>query len=381
MINASNLNRYINDLMPKLKYFGLFFGKVENNCDPKQMGRIQVRIHHIKGFSNEGISSDVLKWAVVANQGPGSWDTGSFNPPNIGDYVIVGFVAGEPDSAVILGTWQGMPKEVQEYGRLTETGSDEQVPPYEVAMETWKGKTGVELPRETQLIRNTDPTRRVIFKTAKGAALYIDEIDEGEFLEMVDRSGQGITMHARVLKELNRGNAEQRGIKTVFNGDQIRYTEKIQDREVYVRLNDLLNQGVLIQGRRGEERVKLQSKQPDFSEAGYEEADLRDMHVGKERQTFEINAGHGYCNYEGVQNGSIKIRVRYDANRPLVEIEAMGEDSIIVINGKRLTIGSDTITIEGSILLDGDVLIAGDLTCTGEIIEGKKRDEGSVNYR
>ena len=67
-------------------------------------------------------------------------------------------------------------------------------------------------------------------------------------------------MEGRVLKAENVANKEQRGLRTAFTGDQLRYDEKIQDREVKVSLRDTLNQGINIEGKRNEERIKIQSK-------------------------------------------------------------------------------------------------------------------------
>lgn len=388
-----SIYRLINEYMTQHYMGGFVRGTVENDCDPLSYGRVQVRIPYLHGVSiDDGLPTERLPWAQVIYPGSSGWDFGKYDPPIIGTTVLIVFEMGDPYRPIILGNWQAIPatddpnqnaqvQDLTQYGESKNAANEVGIPYKPTAMGKWFGKNRLETPKETHLTVNYEPTTRVPFKTPKGAAISINEGGETEGVSMVDRAGQGIAIKGRVLDDKSQGNAEQRGTRTTHSGTQMIYGESMQDADTSIRIQDMTSQGIRIKGKRGEERMRMQSKQPSFEHDECAKREIRVFDVGDERQTFELNAGHGITVHEAVQNGDVKIRVRYDANRPIIEIEANGEGSAIVINGKRFTVGADTIVMEGDIQLDGDVLISGDLTVTGEILEGKLIKEGSINYR
>lgn len=76
-------------------YFGKYRGKVVNNIDPRQMGRIQVQVPTVTGDNS-------LNWAMpcVPYGGPG---VGLFMIPPVDANVWVEFEGGDPDYPV----WSG----------------------------------------------------------------------------------------------------------------------------------------------------------------------------------------------------------------------------------------------------------------------------------
>jgi hypothetical protein len=77
------------------KFFGKYRGKVEDNIDPLQKGRLRVSVPAVLGDGNFG-------WAMpcVPYAGPG---VGTFALPPSGANVWVEFEAGEPDSPIWTG--------------------------------------------------------------------------------------------------------------------------------------------------------------------------------------------------------------------------------------------------------------------------------------
>ncbi|MFP4598060.1 MAG: phage baseplate assembly protein V [Persicimonas sp.] len=77
------------------KFYGKYRGKVEDNVDPLQMGRLRVSVPAVLGDGNVG-------WAMpcVAYAGPG---VGSFALPPVGANVWVEFEAGDPDRPIWAG--------------------------------------------------------------------------------------------------------------------------------------------------------------------------------------------------------------------------------------------------------------------------------------
>jgi len=82
------------------QYFGKYKGKVENNLDPMQLGRVQVSVPAVLG-------SGKLSWAMpcVPYAGPG---VGLFTVPPVGANVWVEFEGGDTDYPILSGCFWGV---------------------------------------------------------------------------------------------------------------------------------------------------------------------------------------------------------------------------------------------------------------------------------
>lgn len=82
------------------QFFGKYRGKVENNVDPQQQGRIQVSVPAVFGEGS-------LSWAMpcVPYAGPG---VGLFAIPPVGANVWVEFEGGDPDYPIWSGCFWGL---------------------------------------------------------------------------------------------------------------------------------------------------------------------------------------------------------------------------------------------------------------------------------
>lgn len=81
------------------EFFGKYRGKVENNIDPMQMGRIQVSVPAVLGDGR-------LSWAMPSVPYAGS-GVGFFAIPPMGANVWVEFEAGNPDYPIWSGCFWG----------------------------------------------------------------------------------------------------------------------------------------------------------------------------------------------------------------------------------------------------------------------------------
>ena len=86
--------------MNQKQYFGNYRGKVENNLDPMQMGRVQVSVPAVLG-------SGKLSWAMpcAPYAGPG---VGFFTVPPVGANVWVEFEGGDTDYPILSGCFWGV---------------------------------------------------------------------------------------------------------------------------------------------------------------------------------------------------------------------------------------------------------------------------------
>jgi uncharacterized protein involved in type VI secretion and phage assembly len=82
------------------KFFGKYRGKVENNIDPMQLGRVQVSVPAVLGEGS-------MSWAMpcVPYAGPG---VGFFAIPPAGANVWVEFEGGDPDYPIWSGCFWGV---------------------------------------------------------------------------------------------------------------------------------------------------------------------------------------------------------------------------------------------------------------------------------
>ena len=81
------------------KFFGKYRGKVENNIDPMQLGRVQVSVPAVLGEGS-------MSWAMpcVPYAGPG---VGFFAIPPVGANIWVEFEGGDPDYPIWSGCFWG----------------------------------------------------------------------------------------------------------------------------------------------------------------------------------------------------------------------------------------------------------------------------------
>ena len=81
-------------------FFGKYRGKVENNIDPMQLGRVQVSVPAVLGEGS-------MSWAMpcVPYAGPG---VGFFAIPPVGANIWVEFEGGDPDYPIWSGCFWGV---------------------------------------------------------------------------------------------------------------------------------------------------------------------------------------------------------------------------------------------------------------------------------
>jgi hypothetical protein len=81
------------------RYYGKYRGKVENNLDPLQLGRVQISCPAVLGEGR-------LSWAMPNAPYAGS-GVGLFTVPPIGANVWVEFEGGDPDYPICAGCFWG----------------------------------------------------------------------------------------------------------------------------------------------------------------------------------------------------------------------------------------------------------------------------------
>jgi hypothetical protein len=194
--NEIILDEELNELLEDLKvdYTQFYRGIVVDNLDPEYKGRVKVRIPQIYGTSSSTdnfLATSNIPWANCAISPAGN-DSGTFLPPNIGDTVFVTFESGNPNSPIYFGgIYTVRSEDTQNKGVGSAKLYDGNIVPVGID----------DLPGEIY-----NGTERVLYKSLKGAVIYIDDRDGNEKVVITDQSGQSI-----IMENLSREVLKRRG--------------------------------------------------------------------------------------------------------------------------------------------------------------------------
>ncbi|MBI3803959.1 MAG: hypothetical protein HY282_09395 [Nitrospirae bacterium] len=145
------------------KYWGKYRGFVQENNDPEQLGRLQVKVPSLLADSVTGWA-----WPAVPYAGAG---IGFFFLPQVGDLVWVEFIEGELDHPVWTGCSWGKP------------GGQSELPPE--ALQSYPQQQVIKTPSGNVIIINdASGSESITIRTAEKCEIVID------------RSGQKITIQA-----------------------------------------------------------------------------------------------------------------------------------------------------------------------------------------
>ena len=192
---------------------GVFRGIVEDNDDPLNLCRLRVRVPYLNGMpgTSDGIPTDGLPWAAacIPYAGPGY---GQVLIPDVGSTVWVMFENQAKDRPVWIGCSYGAPsmtgkRDMKSVGYDTFVASD--------------GEWTYEDNREDTpyTFKEHRKNSKVVIHTPKGFEISIDEADEHECLELIDRTGQLIRMYCPVSQDGNIDNNAKRTSGSVMNND------------------------------------------------------------------------------------------------------------------------------------------------------------------
>jgi uncharacterized protein involved in type VI secretion and phage assembly len=135
------------------------------------------------GNPSTGIANKNLPWAYPAFASAG-YEYGTFLVPEVGEWVFVIFENNSTDSPVYLGSSYGKgATQAKTYGSKDGQGQ-------------WTGEAGKnEVPTDAQ---RDEPTKKIIYKSPKGASVEIDEKDCQEQIAITDALGQIVKLESNL---------------------------------------------------------------------------------------------------------------------------------------------------------------------------------------
>ena len=302
---------------------GLFPGIVEATTDPKMLGRCRVRVNAVDG-DESGSPVKSLPWAMPCFPGF------MFSPPQVGDAVWVMFQGGDRRYPVYLGWFPTTPEVAQQRQRhpglagLTYSGTgdpdelasprtptDNDTPdagdePFGGNKEGYQTPAGVcETPPEVRKGRSWDPNTR-IFKTWRGHTIEFSDHPEGEYMKIIDRSGQMILFDCAVTMSNDENNATPRGgsiekcfvegigeaDKDVNNGRTQLPVDVMKGKKAFIRMTDLFGQYLEMWSEEGKSRVRIQSSRKKDDDETPNHYFLISSEEGNEFVEIKTREGH-----------------------------------------------------------------------------------------
>lgn len=322
---------------------GIYRARVENNQDPTKSGKVQVRVpqfHGTEGSSNYLIISG-LPWATPITPVGSGYDHGTLLIPDIGDYVFVLFENGDRSTPLYLGGCYGQgPINPKRYGQVS-SGSPKNSNLYGGG--GWYGGANVpEVPVEVY-DENNSPTGKVVYKSPKGATILVQDKDESEFIQILDRIGQTIKMYSPVTKEANKENLNQR---VSANADDSRRFPAMNPQDIcvggeaYIIIKDASGQQIKLTAKGGSSLMELIT------------LDGLKIHLDKSKIYLDSNGSKIELTKEGVVNitNQAGAKVVLDKSGEV----AVESKKIKMTSQEPLDINTDLVNIYGDLIVHSD---------------------------
>ena len=209
----------------KDEYTYLVRGKVVDNNDPLNIGRVRVRIVHMHGSysddENEVLPPNVIPtknlcWAFVAQPFPVSFESGSYMLPEIGSNVFVMFEDGDNEKPVVIGYSYGSHK-----NNSYKIGNS-------FKSETYTKDKGKRIQRakaqEIPIEGQNSMDAKILYKSPKGSSIQIDDRDGKESIGLIDPVGNMIGIGTQIQANFSRNNEHSRKFKNA-NTENYEFSE------------------------------------------------------------------------------------------------------------------------------------------------------------
>lgn len=330
---------------------GCWPGRVESTDDPKRIDRVRVRVIAFHGTKDD-TPTKALPWASVMSLNGGGLDYGSSGQQYpVGSNVWVMFALGKLEHPVVMGGYRcdrRVPDGINDGHLLTLDGvsdsgadttwspdEDESEHPKDVFEDSYQG--------------DNHPTITVWQKSFKGHTILVEDRDGFEFLQIIDRAGQVIEMNCPVTETANEGNSEQRGSRSAIRDNQVDQGNLVGGR-AFIRLKDIAGQEILLDGRSGNEQIKLLSRN----------------RLGTAEQRLILSSGKGKEGIELVDKQGTRIKLDPNGTVPIILEDYAGNKIEFDADAGTIRVGSAAAS-EETVTSNKDVTVGGYLK---EIIGG-----------
>lgn len=186
MYDSQNLNGFSrmneDDIYTKFDRSGFYRAKVISNNDPLNLGRVKIRIPSLHGISERQtfyVPDAHLPYAYPGIMDVATNHIGKYMIPIEGSLVWISFEAGTENFIYFGGIYCIKPNNDKYiyFNRNINNGESKKIDTDDIEADN-------------------DPHRYVLFKSIKGATIYIDDRDATECIHIEDRFGNSINMNS-----------------------------------------------------------------------------------------------------------------------------------------------------------------------------------------
>lgn len=310
-------------------YNGLYRAYVEDNEDPKMLGRVKIRIYAIHGTKENGISNKNLPFASVVSPFASN-DSGQYLVPEIGTVGYVMFEEGNIDYPVFLGGFftegRKNPNEIGTLDDIREQPTDTSDTPVEVY----------------------NPNTKVLMKTPKGASIIFEDNNGMESMAISNPLGESFFMEYFLKEEKARGNKFKEDTPKEFEEnshfDSISKPTKIGFKTL----------------TKSEFSISSEENSTVMAYKGTGDNDIE----------FRTTSGKGTSEHLiRVTNGGNSCFIKMDENIQLFTDSAMIEirGSDILIRGGAITINGSSLTINAPTKINSTLNVSSNVTAEGDV--------------
>lgn len=386
---------------------GFFRGRVEDNKDPLHIGRIKVRVPKHHGATGDGSQNSTTKdmkddtsadqsqnttstspaiakstddktaekdtkkstavetkglpWASPVTPTGSGRNHGSLMIPDIGDYVFISYEDGDRNKPIYFGGCYGRGADEKECGDNIEPSNPD---PLLYNGKGWNEPKNLnEVPEEVYPYGSNSPTGKVVYKSPKGATIWVQEKDEEEFLQILDRLGQSIKLSSPVAKLYNEHNALARGgaDASSFSSYPAYYCP---NKESTIEIEDLGHQKIIMTGRypRTKSDIKI---------------------LSSDRRT-SITISNKYITLGTNPVTKDQLKDLKPADQDTVDTSANGiilrinrESNTIELISDNISMTAPNISIKGNITMNGNMSMDGSLSTKGIALDGSGNVSGN----
>lgn len=339
---------------------GIYRGVVESISDPLQLGRIKARIIQVYGPPQNTSTAD-LPWALQCSMFGGGNDYGTKLVPPVGSTVWILFEGGKTEYPVYVGTADSIPSKPVKMLRNNEGTTPKGLVSMSPSNDSnWIAPPGSDGPKETLTQVNNRPERYVVFKSPKGAILDIQDRDEKEHTNLIDRAGQGIFIDGPIkaandIAPSNEKNYAQRGLTNSLDGNSLPLESTLTN-EAAISIIDLGSQSITLSTKKNGNTIKIISKESE---------ELNNLTFGTNKETpgnsnvnLELSAGTNSFVLEIYKEGILQTNLKLDGNSGYLELTSTSITKI----------SAPSIILEGDVQVDGNMVITKELICLDKTI-------------
>ena len=375
--NSKNLTQYGENGLS-----GIYRAFVVDNMDPLKLARVRVRVPMLHGVSDgpNYLNDTQVPWATPITPAGSGYDHGSCMVPDVGDLVFVMFEDGDRNYPLYLGGCYGKGGNSKQYGTTND---------YTLYNGTgWASPEQIsEIPKEVYNSAGS-PTGKVLYKSPKGATIWIQEEDGKESVKILDALGQSISLLNSLTKTANSYNGARRNASDAYNGSSQNSDRLCNEGYSEIAITGANNQYIKLASSNNNSSVVISSgkygagtRLTMYDDKEFQVA-LKSHLLRFNDNTFELDLGSGQHIHMNA-DGSIYIKGSAQINiSPAGDISILSPSKVEVksnsveintsstklntgpldISASNVNIGGNSINLKGPVDIKGNCVVHGDFT-------------------